>query len=56
MPTKNYLYRYDTLYIMHAHKIQVPGKTYPLPLKIDTLQKFGNISHTGVHLFKVPPP
>ena len=35
-----------------AHDIsqkQVPGKTYPLPLKIDTLQKFGNITHKGVH-------
>ena len=46
---KIYLYRIDHLYITHAQKKQVPGKTYPLPLKIDTLQKFGNITRKGVH-------
>lgn len=38
---KIYLYRIDHLYITHAQKKQVPGKTYPLPLKIDTLQNLG---------------
>ena len=38
---KIYLYRIDHLYITHAHKKQVPGKTYPLLLKIDTLQNLG---------------